>query len=194
MPLWGANGKALCTAVGDQKDPQLVSDGAGGAIVVWADGRDGSGKDVYAQKIDVDGNIQWATNGTAICTLSDYSSLEPQICSDGNGGAIIAWSDNRTGSRDVYVQYVDSGGNPQLDANGQLICGATYNQLNVRVVCAGNGKAIIGWGDGRTGMDNDIYAYGVSYQGGGGIPGFALLYLVAVLLAIISINQRKRNS
>ena len=42
----------LCTAAGDQLSPTIVSDGAGGAIVVWQDSRSGSANpDVYAQRV-----------------------------------------------------------------------------------------------------------------------------------------------
>src|SRR4029077_19544807 len=36
---WTPNGVALCTAAGDQHYPTIATDGAGGAIVVWQDGR-----------------------------------------------------------------------------------------------------------------------------------------------------------
>jgi hypothetical protein len=32
---WVQNGVALCTATGDQRDPQIIADGTGGAIVTW---------------------------------------------------------------------------------------------------------------------------------------------------------------
>ena len=38
VPQWAANGVALCTALGDQTDPNLISDGQGGAIVTRLDG------------------------------------------------------------------------------------------------------------------------------------------------------------
>ena len=39
-PLWGMGGIAVCDTTGPQADPAVVSDGSGGAIVVWSDGRD----------------------------------------------------------------------------------------------------------------------------------------------------------
>jgi hypothetical protein len=43
----------ICTAANDQSSPQLVSDGAGGAIITWVDYRSGSYSDVYAQNVFV---------------------------------------------------------------------------------------------------------------------------------------------
>ena len=47
---WATNGVALCTAAGDQADVHCVSDGSGGAILAWLDGRadDTQNFDVYA--------------------------------------------------------------------------------------------------------------------------------------------------
>ena len=54
-PQWTADGVALCTAANDQRDPTIVSDGAGGAIVTWDDRRNG-GYDIYAQHVPVPPN------------------------------------------------------------------------------------------------------------------------------------------
>lgn len=42
-------------AANNQRVPQLVSDGAGGAIIVWEDARSGSTLDIYAQGINASG-------------------------------------------------------------------------------------------------------------------------------------------
>jgi len=41
----------VCTATGDQYSPVVVTDGAGGAIVVWLDRRNATPPHVYAQRI-----------------------------------------------------------------------------------------------------------------------------------------------
>jgi hypothetical protein len=55
---WTADGVVLCDAVFDQTYPVVVSDGAGGAIAAWTDGRDddtGVETQVYAQRVYADG-------------------------------------------------------------------------------------------------------------------------------------------
>lgn len=52
---WGTNGFAVSTASGQQKNPQLVDDGLGGAIIVWEDSRDGTNTDIYAQRVSEPG-------------------------------------------------------------------------------------------------------------------------------------------
>jgi hypothetical protein len=53
---WSANGVAICTASHDQVHPTIISDGSGGAIITWQDGRSGN-YDIYAQRIYKDGKL-----------------------------------------------------------------------------------------------------------------------------------------
>ena len=62
-PLWTIDGVAVCTAANDQNIPDIVSDDADGAIIAWEDRRNGKW-DIYAQRIDPDGNILWATEAS----------------------------------------------------------------------------------------------------------------------------------
>ncbi|MFH0777064.1 MAG: hypothetical protein V2A71_00390, partial [Candidatus Eisenbacteria bacterium] len=76
---WQAGGNAICTATGNQYEIQIISDGAGGAIIVWTDER--SGLDIYAQRVGPSGAVQWAEDGMAICAHAGNQSTA-QIISD----------------------------------------------------------------------------------------------------------------
>ena len=41
-----------------------------------------------------DADILWSSYGVKICSI--IGTQEPRMCSDGNGGAIIAWQDRRS--------------------------------------------------------------------------------------------------
>ncbi len=113
-PAWPADGRALCTAPNLQAMPAIVSDAAGGAIVTWQDNRSGTYSDIYAQHVLRTGVVDpvWPADGRAVCTAPNNQTV-PQIVSDGEGGAIVAWQDYRNGtSADIYAQRVL--------ANGQL--------------------------------------------------------------------------
>src|SRR5262249_2685791 len=84
-PQWTNNGVALCSAPGDQLSPTITSDGAGGAIVTWQDGRGAISTDVYAQRVTAAGVVQWTANGVAICTAAGDQTSH-KIVSDGAGG------------------------------------------------------------------------------------------------------------
>lgn len=97
VAVWAIDEDAT-EAPGEELD--IVSDGAGGAIIVWG----GSGG-VHAQAVDAAGNILWTTGGVAICAGTPATHYQPpRIEADGSGGAIIAWSDNRSGDYDIYAQ------------------------------------------------------------------------------------------
>ncbi len=161
---WVLNGVAICTATGTQDNPEIISDGFGGAIITWEDERSGD-KDIYAQRVNSTGAIQWMLNGVAICKAQN-SQDDPQIISNGSGGAIIAWYDYRSGGYDIYAQSINSAGTTLWQANGTVICNATYNQWNPEIESDGSGGAIIAWIDSRSGIGfNDIYAQSINSAG-----------------------------
>lgn len=162
--LWTANGIAVCTATDYQDFPEIVSDGAGGAIITWEDFRSGSTYDVYSQRLDSNGNVKWTTNGVAVCTAAGYQYY-PRIVSDGAGGAIITWEDWRNGSdSDIYAQRLDSNGNVKWTLDGVAVCVATDHQSGQEIISDGAGGAIITWQDYHGGSD-DIYAQRIGPNG-----------------------------
>src|ERR1043166_4265878 len=127
----------------------VVSDGAGGAIVTWYDGRSGNNYIIiYAQRLNAAGVPQWTADGVALCSVAGalFSDGDPgpAMVSDGAGGAIVTWSDGRSGNGDIYAQRVSAAGVPQWTADG------------VAMVSDGAGGAIVTWSDGRSG-NGDIY-------------------------------------
>lgn len=159
---WTVNGVNICAASGDQYDPEVTADGAGGAIVVWEDLRSGN-YDVYAQLVDASGSAQWTTDGVALCVASDKQE-NPRIASDGGGGAIVAWEDFRNGDFDIYVQRVDAYGTVVWTFNGVAVCSASGDQHIPQIIPDGSGGAIIVWEDYR-GIDYDLYAQRVDAAG-----------------------------
>ena len=163
VPQWTANGVALCTAGNDQQFPALVSDGAGGAIATWRDYRNVTNADVYAQRINAAGVVQWTANGVPVCVAAG-DQFTPTLASDGAGGAIITWTDNRSGTYDIYSQHLNAAGAPQWTVDGIGICTAANLQQNPSIAADGAGGAIITWTDYRTGTQ-DIYAQRVNSAG-----------------------------
>ncbi len=165
VPLWATNGVALCTAVDNQQSPTIASDGAGGAIVTWGDSRAGfTNSDIYAQRVNASGVVQWTANGVALCTAVDNQG-SPTILSDGAGGAMVTWEDARNGYTDIYAQRVNASGVPQWTANGVALCTATYYQYSPLMVSDGAGGAILAWYDARSVSSSDIYAQRVNASG-----------------------------
>ncbi|TAK10182.1 MAG: hypothetical protein EPO39_00715 [Candidatus Manganitrophaceae bacterium] len=155
---------AVSTAAHDQFYPQLISDGAGGAIVVWADFRNGATSDLFAQRVNGSGAVQWAADGIAVSTAPNNQSF-PQLVSDGAGGAIIVWEDNRSGTSDIYAQRVSPEGAALWAAEGIPLSAAANSQLSPRLIPDGSGGAIIVWQDHRSGGSADLFIQRVNQAG-----------------------------
>jgi hypothetical protein len=88
--LWADNGVPLgITKVGGAYpcNHLVVSDGAGGAIVIWQDPRQGL-MSIYAQKIDAVGSVNWQPGGEKVCHIDTNSSFWPYMAvGDGSGGS-----------------------------------------------------------------------------------------------------------
>ncbi len=145
--------------------PEIVSDGQGGAVIVWEESYTGN-YSIYAQRIKDDGTMPWGTevavsNGTA---PKEY----PKIINDGQDHVIITWQDYRNNNNyDIYAQQIDIfSGTPSWDVNGNTVTVASRHQENPEVVADGMGGAIIVWTDYRNGTTNsDIYAQWISSGG-----------------------------
>jgi len=172
-PVWAAGGVKICEAIYDQQFPTAVSDGSGGAIIVWQDGRLGDdGLDLYAQRIASDGTIAWQIDGIPVCShpsgLTDPPMAFSHVTtSDGSGGMIVAWRDTRNdpinGNTEIYAQKVSSAGATGWTPNGVQLLGFSTLKWSTRtpvIASDGAGGAVVAWQDARTSATtaNDLYA------------------------------------
>ena len=163
--LWGIGGKAVCDTTGYQSDPAIVSDGAGGAIVVWSDGRDLlSGSPLYAQRISAAGTIMWTRQGLRVSGANARQDL-PSLTSDGLGGAVAVWMDTRFGDYDIMAQRVESNGTMSWGLGDRIVAFTTGRQTGPQIVQDGAGGYVVVWTDARNSGDFDIYANRLSPTG-----------------------------
>ena len=160
--LWATDGVVVCTEASSQYNPAIASDGSGGAIITWWDLRNGVfNADIYAQRINDDGSVAWTTDGVAVCTESTEQRY-PTIQSDGNNGAIISWHDYT--NNDIYAQRVNASGTTLWAAAGVEVCTQANTQFNPAMASDGNGGAIVSWWDNRNG-NWDIFAQRIHSDG-----------------------------
>ena len=147
--LWTTNGIPVCPApatIYAQALPAMISDGSGGAIVAWDDGRIDPAAE-FAQRISANGAIQWGS-GTPIDTVHYESKWAPTMVSDGSGGAVIAWMRSKnggSGSTNPYAQRIGSNGSQLWTANGAVLDTSTTDDYLVNIVGDGSGGAIVAW-------------------------------------------------
>ncbi len=96
---------------------------------------------------------------------------------DGAGGTIIVWEDERSGNADIYAQRIDVNGTPRWTTDGVQICTATNDQGLYHsstgttgftpVMPDGSGGAFIVWQDSRafSARQRDIYCQRVDANG-----------------------------
>jgi hypothetical protein len=167
-PGWPSGGVVVCAASGDQANPAMVADGAGGAVIVW---QDLGPYDLFAQRLTAAGQrvSGWAADGVAVCTAPGIQFLHV-VAPDGAGGVFVAWSDGRSGNGDIYAQHVTGSGTiaAAWPPQGLTVCDDPADQVEPAIVGDGGSGAIIAWTDDRNlpSTGPDVYAAAVSTFGG----------------------------
>lgn len=126
--LWPTDGVEVCSEPSPEIDPAIVADQQGGAIIAWEDYRVGEA-DLYAQRLDANGNLLWPATGVALSNATGLQSL-PRLASDGEFGAIAAWVDYRSTSADIYARRVYSGGTLGVTPNAPMRARLAFASAN----------------------------------------------------------------
>jgi len=186
--VWTADGvgvRSQTISLNSPMDQRIVSDGSGGAIISWQEVRSNNKREVYAQRVDVNGTCRWATDGIVVRSQNlpgnDFSTIggDPVIAPDGFGGAVIAWNDTRSGianKYDIYAQRVDANGNLIWAVGGvgvRSLPGNANQAIDQVITPDGSGGAIITWTDrrydnpGGPGADAREFIYAQRVDGSG---------------------------
>jgi hypothetical protein len=165
VTLWTSGGVAVCTSSQNQVNPKIETDGSGSFYIVWQDRRNGSNYDIYCQKLNASGTVQWTANGIAASTAAN-SQINPKMAIDNTGAVILAWQHYNTGAGyDVYAQRINTAGAAQWTANGITVCAQPNNQSAIDMTTENiTDGAIITWKDARNANVN-IYSQKVDLNG-----------------------------
>lgn len=163
--VWVNGGIPICNVTANRINHKIQRDGKGGFIVTWQDERSGN-FDIYAQRIDANGNLKWNAAGIPVCVAPDVQSnpkIDPEKQLD---GAYIAWVDKRNGNDyDVYCNRIDSNGTVLWGAMGKPVVVESGNQSAIDIL--GNNKTeglIVTWKD-RRNSNYDIYIQKIDLSG-----------------------------
>ncbi|MBK0384266.1 T9SS type A sorting domain-containing protein [Pedobacter sp. SD-b] len=166
---WGTE-KVVCNAIGSQTNMNLISDGAGGAIVVWEDPVTSStNKDIYGQHITASGATGWAANGVILTnntgnTTKKFSPIAEKVSAT---EFMVVWKDDRDGTQDLYAQKcLISTGAPQWAADVSIHGNQANIQTGQVLLKDGLGGCFVVWADPRLATNNsDIYAQRIKNDG-----------------------------
>jgi len=125
-----------------QEDPVITKTSDGNFIIAWIEYSFDQDGDVYAQKINTNGQLLWQQGGVPVCTLVG-NQISLNIEPDGAGGAYIVWEDARNPSKDLYGQRIDNNGNPVWTLDGNPIGNGPGNEGQNTMWADGEGGLII---------------------------------------------------
>jgi hypothetical protein len=155
--LWGQEGmpegvriKHLDTAL--LPEPQIVSDGSGGAIISWAEPLgEGLPSYVWACRIRATGDVHC---DEPVRDLPSIINIYTRVVTDSSGGAIVIWEDHRDDIA-LYAQKVDTEAQAIWQENGVPVC-TDLPDVSPRFEATSNGDGgvIIVYIDG----DRNLYA------------------------------------
>jgi hypothetical protein len=182
--LWGtagseADGLQLTNTTGNSLLPQVVSDGAGGAVIAFGSTRVATDNaNIYALRIDASGANVWTANGVNVCVAAT-NQANVRLVKSGSR-YIVAWADRRestnppanSNNNDIFVQSLNAAdGSTNWTADGVQLTKLTNNQPNsttdgFEMLEDGLGGAYVIWDDGRNGTNNlDVHAQYVKTDG-----------------------------
>ena len=139
-----------------QEDPVITRTNDNNYVIAWIDFSADLDGDVYAQKIDGEGNLLWQEGGVPVCTLAGMQialNMEP----DNEGGVYIIWVDSRNPSKDLFGQRLSANGSPLWIINGIPIATGLGDEMQNTMLPDGEGGMIIAYTHSYAGND-DLYA------------------------------------
>lgn len=114
--LWGSGGVKVSSASSTDEEAALLSDGSGGCFIVWTN----NGTSIHSHHVLANGTLDpaWPAAGRTVIAATGVQST-PSLCTDGAGGFIAAWYDERLGAGTprVFTRRVDAAGVLQWGAS-----------------------------------------------------------------------------
>lgn len=153
--MWDSDGVPICAEDMEQWPIEIISDGKGGAILLWQDyreltdniSRDFASNTLYVQRINSEGRVLWNENGVQLSDFrirTDYiinqqimQTYCEEIISDAHGGAYICWAlahdslMSQTHNLIAYIQHVDSTGNCLWEEYGKPLLTGISKELSI---------------------------------------------------------------
>ncbi len=183
--LWNSGRGLVAVTRGDwdAKRPAIVSDGQGGAIVVFEQhaptgSRYAGDVDLAAQRLSADGQALWNGGEKAVTVSAEkWLELSPVAIPDGAGGAIIAFMAEFTegewkGDVDIFAQRISAEGKSlwQEGLGAVTVAGGSWPERKPVLIPGVNGTAIAlyeeyGAADSEHANDVDVACQWISPDG-----------------------------
>ncbi len=149
QPAWVPGGVPVCADSADQVTPAAVSDGVGGALVIWQDRREGAAR-LYCRHVAADGTLAADSTGRGAPLASGTGlQLNPVACADGTGGAVVVWEQRTAETAGIRALRVTAEGGAAAGwpAGGVAVTAAAGRQRWPALIPDGSGGVIVTWSD-----------------------------------------------
>jgi hypothetical protein len=153
----------IATGTAAQHSPAVVADGAGGAVIVWAEGS--PREQLLARHITSNGSLDpgWSKSPVLVSPSSGDAS-DPVAANDSKGGAFVVWSDARSGRTRLMGAHVTSTGAIDPSWSPHFGVGAVTQTRPIAVPEAAGGVLVV-WAESRGGIETGWVALRLGTDG-----------------------------
>ena len=166
---WGRGGVLVTTIISEKERPRLINDGTGGFIIAWTNMSIDTGwdEDIYAQKLDAEGQRIWGEQGILVSGAPGWQS-DPQIAADGSGGCIIAWRQTQhinVKTSGIFAQRINYSGEILWREGGVPVSNTPQDSPSpdlglIYIIGDGDGDSTVIWvADKYTGRQHERQVY-----------------------------------
>lgn len=156
LKQWKADGVPVTRAKKSKSQVKMVSDGKEGVVVCWVDTRyySQTGFDIYVQRVNYTGTAMWGENGKVLAREAGIQT-SPSMAGDDEGGAFIAWMDDRNGYANIFMQHLNSYGINVWEQGGRRINTVSWHQRSPQIGRNFRGDLYLAWQDAGAGDGNE---------------------------------------
>ncbi|MBI5699587.1 hypothetical protein HZC35_04650 [Candidatus Saganbacteria bacterium] len=173
-PVGWADGKAVNdTATVDERNPRVAYDTINGVVVVvWMNQANDTRGDIWGQALSSGGAYGWGTTTgkELIATTGAATQRYPAVASDGAGGGVTVWEDQRSVDYyQIYSQRFNSSGSVLWAADGVRLDNTVQDNLRPSVCRTSDGYYIMAWTSGSTIYVQKVNSDGTAQWAAGGV-------------------------
>lgn len=149
---WQNDGVPISTVAGWKRFTSMIPDGSGGVVVFWDNNVSFQPRQIFAQRIDANGVIQWGTGGIPLETTGE-NCQSPQAILSSEGNYIVVFHRGKT---DLVAQKINDEGDFLWETEGRVLsthCWLSDWEKGFDIVSDNQGGVIAVF----TGWDKNIY-------------------------------------
>lgn len=140
-----ANTTVRAMTTGEANSPMVADGPEGSTYVSWFE-NPGGNYNLHMQRLDAGGNLLWGDAGLVVSSHPQNTAIfRYDLQTDGEGNAIVAFQDERTGTLDIVAYKIGPDGSFLWGADGVQLPTPQGTGLSPRVAALSNGNTVVAW-------------------------------------------------